>query len=225
MLQKTENVLRVSFSCDTLNLPIGTPVRISDDLEIAEITRVADPNYLGRIIANYHNDSTYTVTTAYTNRYDKAVAGVANLAVGPGLHGPDNKIFPFEAPAPAYHAGSAAGPYTFVLNTTDVLSITVNSESAQPFQLETGTLQDVCDLVNATAADFVLSATADGKLAISGLNVDDAFTINAPANHCNAVLGITAAVYSATAGSKGSPTCMIINGGTAAGDLIEILEY
>jgi hypothetical protein len=194
-------------------------------LEICAVNRVADPNYIGRVIANYHNDSTYTVTTPYTTRYDKAVAGVASLAVGPGLHGPDNKIFPFEAPAPGYHAGTVVGPFTFATGSADVLSVQVNSESAQTFTLTNGTAQEVCDDVNATAVDFVMSVTPAGKVAISAVNVDDTITIGAPSHHCNTVLGLTAAAYAATAGSKGSPTCMIINGGTAAGDLIEILEY
>ena len=223
MDQKTENVLRISLSCDTLNLPSGTAVRIDDDLEIAPVNRVADPNYLGRVIANYYNDTVYTVTTKYNHRYDKAVAGVASLGVGPGLHGPDGKIYPFTAAAPGYHAGTVVGPFTFTAS-TNILSVQVNSESAQTFTLVTGTAQAVCDLVNATAVDFVMSVLPSGKVAISAVNVDDTITVGSPANNCNAVLGITAAAYAPTAGSHGAPTCMIINGGTDAGDLIEILE-
>jgi len=224
MDQKAENVLRISLSCDTLNLPIGTPVRIEDDLEIAQINRVSDPNYIGRVIANYYNDAVYTVTTKYNHRYDKAVAGVANLLVGPGLHGPDNKIYKFTPSSPGYTAGTVVGPFTFASGSTDVLSVQVNSVTAQTFTLTNGTAQEVCDDVNATAVDFVMSVLPSGKIAISAVNVDDTITIGAPSHHCNAVLGLTAAAYAPTAGSHGTPTCLIIKGGTAAGDLIEILE-
>lgn len=224
MDQKSENVLRISLSCDTLNLPIGTAVRIEDDLEIAQINRVPDPNYIGRVIANYYNDSVYTVTTKYNHRYDKAVAGVASLLVGPGLHGPDGKIYPYDASAPGYCAGTAVGPYDFAAGSTDILSVQVNSETAQTFTLTDGTAQAVCDFVNATAVDFVMSVLPSGKVAISAVNVDDTITIGAPSHHCNTILGLTAAAYAPTAGSHGAPTCLIIKGGTSAGDLIEILE-
>jgi hypothetical protein len=223
MDQKTENVLRISLSCNTLNLPIGTSVRINDDLEIAPINRVADPNYIGRIIANYYNDTVYTVTTKYNHRYDKAVAGVDSLVVGPGVHGPDGKIYPFVSASPGYHAGTVAGPFTFAAGSTDVLSVQVNTETAQTFTLVNGTAQAVCDLVNADAVDFVLSVTPAGGIAVSAVNTDDTITIGTDTHTCNAVLGLTAAAYAPTAGSHGSPTCMIISGGDA-GDLIEILE-
>ena len=223
MDQKSENVLRISLSCDTLNLPIGTSVRIDDDLEICETNKVNDPNYLGRVIANYYNDTVYTVTTKYNHRYDKAVAGVDSLVVGPGVHGPDNKIYPFTAASPAYHAGTVAGPFTFASGSTDVLSVQVNSVTAQTFTLVSGTAESVCIAVNATAVDFVLSVTPAGKLAVSAVNSADTITIGAPSHHCNGVVGFSAAAYSPTAGSHGSPTCMIIKGGDA-GDLIEILE-
>jgi len=224
MDQKAENVLRISLTCDTLNLPMGTPVRINDDLEIVEVTRVADPNYIGRVIANYYNDTVYTVTTKYNHRYDKAVAGVDSLVVGPGVHGPDNKIYAFTSPAAAYHAGTAVGPnMTFGVGATDIFNITIDSGSPQNFTLVTGTLVAAVALINATAVDFVASITPTGTIAISAVNTGSSFTINAPSHHANAVLGITAATYAPTAGSHGAPTCLIIKGGDA-GDLIEILE-
>ena len=223
MDQRSEFDLFVGFSCDTLNVPSGTSMRIDDDLKVAPVTKIADPNYVGRVISNYWNDGNYVCSTKYRHRYDKAVAGVDSLTVGPGVHGPDNKIFPFTAPVAGSCSGTVAGPYTFGAGSTDVLSVQVNSDGAVTTTLTSGTLASVIALINATAVGYVASATSDGKITISALNVDDTITIGAPSNHCNTILGLTAAAYAPTAGGKGSPTCLIIKGGDA-GDLIEILE-
>ena len=223
MDQRADFVLFVGLACTTLNLPQNTPMRIDSDLTIVPVTKVNDPNYLGRIISSYWNDGNYVCSTKYLHRFDQAVAGVDSLTVGPGVHGPDNKIFPFTAPVAGHCAGTAVGPYTFGTGASDVLSVQVNSVAAQTFTLVSSDLPTLVAFLNATAVGFVASATSDGKLAISALNVDDTITIGSPSNNANTVLGLSAAAYAPTAGGKGSPTCLIIKGGDA-GDLIEILE-
>ena len=99
--------------------------------------------------------------------------------------------------APAVITGSTSGTKTYYAVTqteNDKVKVTVGSGNAQTFTITAGsqTMQQVADIINATATDFVASVNSAGKLTFTVIDDTDSIVIDTVANDAYTNLGFTA---------------------------------
>jgi len=227
MERRLPSPLTVSFDYSG-DIADGDRMKIGAD---RTVSRVTDPYdiYVGRVYGVEAGIGRCTLVVPYVWNRDDVVAGEASMGPGYYVLGPDNKAFPYTQAKPARHDGTATGPKTVVVDTSDVIKLKIEGGSSQTITITAGvglTFAAIAAEVNATLTDMHLEVDAAGHLNIVADDIFRSVEVEAVTHDAYTLLGWTAAVYKPTTPSH-DPSCIkgvIVKGATLAGDLLEVLE-
>ena len=115
--------------------------------------------------------------------------------------------------AAAVVTGSTTGSKTYydVTQTeNDKVVVAVGSGGDQTFTVTAGskTMQQVADIINATATDFVASVNSAGKITFTAANDTDSIVVKTVANDAYAALGFTAPATAAATAESHDPAAV-----------------
>ncbi len=227
MNQGVQDILAISLACPT-TIEEGDVVKISGDNAVVKNTEIGSVNVVGVVCAHIPGTASCTVATRFRERRDDRLAGVT-VTPGGFVWGPLNRAYPYSGASCASVTSANAGTYAIVAATSDVVGLKVGGDEKQTFTLTAGaarTPAQVAGEINATAAGFVVTVNADGKLVFTALNVNQSLEVTAETHTANTVLGLTAeVVLGGSSTHDPSAVAGLIIKGASAGSAIETLEY
>lgn len=196
----------VAHAQGTLNVSFKYSGEIArgDIVEIGLLRTVgpvsSDPaiNVPGAVIAIETELTRCTVETPFRARREDRVAGEA-IAPGWFVVRDDGLAYQYTPAERASHTGTATGPVTVVADTSDALKVKVDGVSTS-VQLTAGADTAFSAIVAEANADLVpkgsrLVVDSDGHIRLEAVQMGKTVELEAVANDCYTLLGLTAAIY------------------------------
>ena len=221
------DILAIAFDYDVKPAE-GDYVELIAGRKIQKVTAAGVANLVGEVETVRSSLGECTVLTRSRQNIQGRIAG-EDVAIGPFVWGPDNKVYQYTPGAVASVVGSTTGAKTIVAGTSDAAKINYNNEGSQTFTLTAGVdvpMATVAAEINETAVGFVAGVDATGHFTLTGKEIGKPIEVEAVANDAYTLLGLTAGVTRCAGPSHDASRIagLIVVGGDE-GDEIETLEH
>lgn len=207
----------------------GDQVEIAANRKVQRLTSIGSMKRIGSVETVRASLTECVVRMRGRRNVPDAVAGADGLVIGEFVYGPDNKVHQYTPAAPARHDGTATGPKTVVLDTSDKVKVKLVNGSSQTVTLTAGvdvTFAAIAAELNTGLTGITAEVDLAGHLNLVADQIFEGIEIEAVTHDAYTLLGWTAGIYAPISPSHDPRAVdgMILVGGDQD-DAIEVLEY